>query len=108
MSSNETTPNTQETDSQQESSQSLPEQSQGQPPNNQDTNSQVSELSQDECTNQYPLLPALVEPIIPIPDETHIGVTLEIAPVVDLYVNKPKIRVANYACGPPSRKCYRP
>jgi len=65
-------------------------------------------VSQDECTNQYPLPPSsLPTNNVPTVDETHIGVNLEFTPVVEIVINKPKIRLGNFANGSFSTKCYR-
>ena len=65
-------------------------------------------VSQDECTNQFPLPPSsLPTNAVPNTDETHIGVNLEFTPVIDIVVNKPKIRLGNFANGSFSTKCYR-
>lgn len=66
------------------------------------------DVSQDECVNQYPLPPSsLPTGSAPDVDETHFGVNLEFTPVVDVVINKPKLRLANFANGSFSRKCYR-
>lgn len=81
------------------------------PNNNQniDNNSNVddNEVSQEDCINQYPLPPSPPTVIPPPIDETFVGVNLEFTPVVDVFFNKPKIRLSNYANGAVSRKCYR-
>lgn len=65
-------------------------------------------ISQDECTNQFPLPPSsLPTGSAPNVDETHFGVNLEFTPVIDIVVNKPKLRLANFANGNFSTKCYR-
>ena len=76
---------------------------------NQSQNStQNNNVSQDECTNQFPLPPSSLPPgNAPNVDETHFGINLEFTPVVDIVINKPKLRLANFANGNFSTKCYR-
>jgi hypothetical protein len=65
-------------------------------------------VSQDECINQYPLPPSSVPTgDAPDVDENHVGVNLEFTPVIDVVFNKPKLRLANFANGKFSTKCYR-
>lgn len=66
------------------------------------------DVSQDDCINHFPIPPPTIPTQIPPNvDETHFGMNLEFTPVVDIVINKPKLRLANFANGNFSRKCYR-
>jgi hypothetical protein len=92
----------------QNGNQNQEEQNQNDTENQSQNSTQNNNVSQDECTNQFPLPPSsLPQGNAPNVDETHVGINLEFTPVVDIVINKPKLRLANFANGNFSTKCYR-
>lgn len=92
----------------QNNNQNQGEQNQNDSENQNQNSTQNNTVSQDECTNQFPLPPSsLPQGTAPNVDETHFGINLEFTPVVDIVINKPKLRLANFANGSFSTKCYR-